>query len=57
MFEDEECYYEDASTGILHKKDTKYTSCEENKCDMVDDVWGWKEEKNDPREEYLLFID
>lgn len=56
LFEEEECYYEQPSTGVLCKKDTAFTHCEE-KGDMVDDVWGWKDDKNDPHEEYLLFID
>jgi hypothetical protein len=46
IFEEEECFYEQQSTGVLCKKDTAFTSGEEQKGDMVDDVWGWKEEKN-----------
>jgi hypothetical protein len=56
LFEEEECFYEQPSTGVLSKKETGFTHCEE-KGDMVDDVWGWKEDKTDPHEEYLLFID
>jgi len=44
MFE-EECDYDQASTGILNRKATDFTNSEENRCSMVDDVWGWREEK------------
>jgi hypothetical protein len=57
LFEEEECFYEQASTGVLIKKETAFTNCEEGKNDMVDDVWGWKEDKHDHQEEYMLFID
>lgn len=38
----EECFYEQPSTG-LSRKETGFTHAD--KQDMVDDVWGWKEDK------------
>ena len=43
MILDEEYYYEQASTGILNKKIT--TSTHHDCIDMVDDIWGWKQEE------------
>jgi hypothetical protein len=33
---DEECYYDQGSTGIMSKKETRFTEYENDKCAFVD---------------------
>lgn len=52
--------YEQASTGVINRKTTGYTQSDEMKHIMVDDIWGWKEDRMDDehnKEEYFLFLD
>ena len=57
---DEECSYQQRSTGIMCRKDTActpYDSC--NTSSFVDAVWNWKGEResDQPKEEYFYFFD
>ena len=55
MLFDYDCYYENGSTGIS-KKMTGFTESESRQ--MVDDVWDWKEQKEEShKEEYFSFLD
>ena len=59
MLFDEECNYEQCSTGLLSRKATCSVGEENEKISFVEDIWNWKSEKSNENvlEDYYYFID
>lgn len=59
MFFEEECNYEQGSTGLLERKLTNCSDYGNDKNSFVEDIWNWRSDKSNenPIEDYYCFID